>query len=299
MNSTDYQYWQACLADTEKPELVIGKAECGFWRQARRSGGFDPVAIWRDINSKHLIARLGFKSSSRIVECDEDFCERIFSWIVKNPVTEEAYRSAFETSRWPDDAPDIGIGHNLPDDPCEAIRVELEAEREAVDEFLKNPIADQENADKAATWSGRIAETVKRADALRVDEKRPYDDASKAVQAKWKPLVDMGDALAKRLKSALTPFLREQQRKAAEEAARAAQAQEVVKPVENSRAGKIGRTVALRTITRARITDPDALFQAIKDYPDMRAEMQRIADRVVAAGGVLPGVEKVTEQKAV
>ena len=295
----DYEYWQSAVAGAPNRDLlVVGVAECGFWRKGRRDGREDPIAIWRDPNHG-LVARQGFKPG-RIIVADEGFCEAVFAWALKNPVTQEAYLQAFETGAWPDEAPPVaGIGHNLPSDPLEAIKLELLAEQEAVEEFLKLPITTQESADKAASWSARIAEIGKRAEAKRVEEKRPHDEAAKAVQEKWKPIVDLPAAIVRRLKDALTPFLKDQQRKAAEEAAKAAREQAVVKATENAKAGRVGRSVSLRTVVGARIVDADALYQAIKDYPDVIAVFQKIADRVIKAGGTLPGIEKHEEQKAV
>jgi len=46
----------------------------------------------------------------------------------------------------------------------------------------------------------------KGADTERAAEKRPHDDAAKAVQVKWKPLIDRCDIGADAIKKALTPY---------------------------------------------------------------------------------------------
>ena len=52
----------------------------------------------------------------------------------------------------------------------------------------------------------------KEADKERAAEKKPHDDAAKAVQAKWKPLLDRCDIAAEAIKKALTPYRTAKQR---------------------------------------------------------------------------------------
>lgn len=59
----------------------------------------------------------------------------------------------------------------------------------------------------------------KAADGERAAEKKPHDDAGKAVQAKWRPLLDRCDIAADAIKKALTPY-RTAKQKAKDDAAR-------------------------------------------------------------------------------
>lgn len=61
----------------------------------------------------------------------------------------------------------------------------------------------------------------KEADKARATEKKPHDDAAKAVQAKWKPIIDKADAGKRACSEALTPYRTAKQR-AKDEAARKA-----------------------------------------------------------------------------
>jgi hypothetical protein len=61
----------------------------------------------------------------------------------------------------------------------------------------------------------------KDADKARAAEKKPFDDAAKAVQTKWKPIIDKADRGAQACKEALTPYRTAKQR-AKDEAARKA-----------------------------------------------------------------------------
>lgn len=87
------------------------------------------------------------------------------------------------------------------------------------------PIETQGQADDVGKLLEMIREARKAADAQRDIEKRPHDDASKAVQKVWKPLLDKCDLAASTARSALTPWrvkLEEEQKAAAIEAQRVA-----------------------------------------------------------------------------
>lgn len=70
----------------------------------------------------------------------------------------------------------------------------------------------------------------KDANKARAEEKKPHDDAGKAVQAKWKPVIDKADRGAAACKEALTPYRTAKQR-AKDEAARIAREEAEAKAV--------------------------------------------------------------------
>ena len=61
----------------------------------------------------------------------------------------------------------------------------------------------------------------KDADKARAEEKKPHDEAAKAVQVKWKPIIEKADRGTSACKEALTPYRTAKQR-AKDEAARKA-----------------------------------------------------------------------------
>lgn len=66
----------------------------------------------------------------------------------------------------------------------------------------------------------------KDADNLRKEEAKPFDDGKKAVQARWKPIIDKADLIVSTAKKALVPYqlkLEREQREAAEKARREAE----------------------------------------------------------------------------
>lgn len=82
----------------------------------------------------------------------------------------------------------------------------------------------QEQADTIAKLLDLTRKATKTAESARKAEKKPHDDAGKEVQARYKPLADRADLIAKACKDAVTPFLTEQDRQK-REAARIAQEQ--------------------------------------------------------------------------
>ncbi len=65
----------------------------------------------------------------------------------------------------------------------------------------------QGQADAVSALLDQLRQAAKDADAARAAEKKPHDDAGKAVQAKWKPLLDRADLATRTCKDALAPWL--------------------------------------------------------------------------------------------
>lgn len=158
------------------------------------------------------------------------------------------------------------------------------------------------------------------ADKQRAAEKKPHDDAGKAVQAAWKPLLDRCDAATKALKDRLTPY-REARQRAKDEAARLAReeaeaaqkaAQEALRASDDleerfaaeenlkraskltALANRIDRSATgLRTIWEAEIIDRRAaLNHYIKTNPDAFTDLiAQLAD--ADARGARPAVPGV------
>lgn len=109
-------------------------------------------------------------------------------------------------------------GHNNPP-PLEAWSMHIESLFE-----VANGITDVTNDEQETALDELLDEfrkARKEADGERTAEKKPHDDAAKAVQAKWKPLLDRCDLATGEIKARLTPYRTAKQR-AKDEAARKA-----------------------------------------------------------------------------
>jgi hypothetical protein len=221
-----------------------------------------------------------------------------------------------------------GIGHNHPP-KAEGHAIHIED----LFALISDTVAGGEvsNDEQEATLDkllDDVREARKAADADRVEEKRPHDDAAKAVQAKYKPLLDRCDMAAETIKRLLTPY-RTARQKAKDEAARVAREeadarqQAALAALQSSDdlqerfsaeqdlatakkltavANKIDRSATgLRTSYRAEVTDYTAFARWA--WAQRRDECQRFFDELAALEGkrgpvTIPGMIVHTERKA-
>lgn len=170
----------------------------------------------------------------------------------------------------------------------------------------------------------------KGADAERAAEKKPHDDAAKAVQAKWKPLIERCDMGLEAIKSLLTPYRAAKQRAAEaaaaearrEAEARTAAAQAALRQSDDLEArfaaeadlkqatrlqAVANRTdrasTGLRTSYRAEVTDATvfarwAWANRRSDYLQFLADLAAREVRATGAATTIPGILVHTERKA-
>lgn len=115
------------------------------------------------------------------------------------------------------------MGHNAPPDPFEAFALHIDDLFEQAEQFLDGEgIQTDAQAEDVSRILNMLRKAEKDADEARKAEKKPHDDAAKAVQAKWSPLLGKAKLAAETAKRALAPFLQakeDAQRAAAEAAA--------------------------------------------------------------------------------
>lgn len=217
-----------------------------------------------------------------------------------------------------------GVGHNHPP-ALEAHSLHIE------DLFAMANSAGAVEDDRAEEQLDNLLDDLrtarKDADAERATEKRPHDEAAKAVQTKWKPLLDRCDLATLRIKKLLTPY-REAKQRANDEAAKQAreeaerqqrEAQAALKSDDldeqleaegklaaakklTAVANKIDRSASgLRTRWTHRIVSRADLLRHVKErYPEDLADMLNEFARRKVAEGVrsMPGVEITPEKQA-
>ncbi|WP_022684519.1 hypothetical protein [Sphingobium bisphenolivorans] len=145
------------------------------------------------------------------------------------------------------------LSNNPP--PFDAFSLHIEELIENAKMFLDGePIATQGQADEIGKLLDMIRTAKKDADKERATEKKPHDDAAKAVQGKWKPLLDRCDIAADTAKKALVPWLEHleaEQRKAAEKAREEAEAKRLA-ALEAERAAASANLEAIERVELAR-----------------------------------------------
>lgn len=326
-----WQWWRDALAGKPAP-IVESEPRPGYYKMRDgKSGPWLPVAIWEKDGA--LVCRVADKVRD---------AHDVWTWCAGNPVAKDAAKQAFDTGSWPGDVPQIGDNSGT----LSLIEEIDDAAAQALSWLTTAGVTDKVTADMAANYRARMLDLSKRADKQRETERRPHDDAAKAVQAKWKPYVDKAADAAVRLRDALSKFLAAEEakaRKAAEEAARienekrmaeykrqqeeqrkaheaalkaAAEARTnepppppppepelpgfvAPEPVKLQAGGQRGKKASLRTITRYELADFEAALAHVKNSPDVRAAVEKVAFAQARAGATVPGVSSYEEKVAV
>lgn len=329
-----YEYWRRAIEITggkrsltrdEMKALVVTEEPCaGFWRRRTiKAGPLVPVAIWKSGLGDWVAIQSGTIADA----------EQIWTYCAPHPVTHEAYSTRMETGRWPDEddgvtgsfgLPPAGptLGDNGPPEetPLEALERQITAAAANLDAY--KTIGTDEDAGKAQAVRSRLLDLGGQADRLRESEKKPHLEAGRAVDAKFKPLVDKAAAGANTLRAALSAYLTAKERREAEarrkveearieaerqralaaspvtgpEAVLAPEPPPAPPPVTTFR-GASGRAANVKTIKKATVADLSAFVAFVITQPEASASRQelvaltdKLADRAVKAGLTPPGV---------
>ena len=151
-----------------------------------------------------------------------------------------------------------GPGHNNPPpDPFEAWTAHIEDLKLEARNWLDGAaLENQSQADEVARLMTGLRAAAKDADKARAEEKKPFDDGAKAVQAKWRPLLDGVDLYVDTCKKTLQPWLLkvEAEQRAKAEAARA-----------EAEAKQAEALAALRASDVTNLEEREAAEQMLKD----------------------------------
>jgi len=302
ISESPWAYWQAVLSGKEMP-IHEGQPQIGYYRTKGGKGRMpEPVAIF-----EHEGAIVALKSNNPV-----DASE-IWTWVCTSPISYETYVAVAERGeKWPDldEAVAAQIGHNnSPLDEAEALREQIESAKAGAAEYAK--IRDDEMAARAQSLRARLLELKALVEKGHKIAKEPHLKAGREVDAKWLPVAREAEAGAKTIRTAMDAFendkLRAERERQMTAQAAARQAQEagrpvpVPPPVETAPAapikGAYGKAASVRTIKVATVTDQDALYIALRDNPDVKALLQKLAQKVVDAGATPPGVTIEDQRK--
>lgn len=321
----NYDFWRRRLAGEVIP-IHDGECQSGFYRVRSRD-----KTTWRTVAYWFKDGALRCRVDGADIE--EQRAMELWPYASKNPIAHETYKLVTEGGGWPDQhaavtadrlnstgAPDENSFEGLSDRITDLAR---DAERLIAAGGAKS----QDEADRASDLANRLGELRNKADGARAAEKKPHDEASKAVQAKWLPVLSIADVY-KRVKAAVvTPFLVEQDRVRREKEAAAQRAAEQVEeqnraateaaikagqpapepvavapsiaPSAPGRAGSGGRrSVALRTQKSGVVEDHAAALAFFANHEDVKSLVATLANRAVRAGVEVPGVRVINEQVA-
>lgn len=300
-----WSWWSAKLAGYASARMNESTPHPGFYRWVRRQGYggkryATPVAYWPGANGE-LNCRVGDKDVTP--ERGRD----IWIHVGEHPVPEDWYRDVAEHDQkeWRDGLPAAPPeGSNLPPDidTYEELREAIASLSKQAKKRLEGPpIADQVEADKLANeLIDPLADLWKLVEEARKEERKPHDEALKAIQLKWLPLITATEVYKNLKFKLITPWLKRQQETAKKEAeAAAAAGSPAAADTRRPRAGSTGRAISLKVTRRAEITDYQECLKFFADNPDVRHTVQTLADRAVRTGITVPGTQVIEEEKAV
>ncbi len=239
--SDQWRYWSAALQGDFIEELIAkGQPQSGFYRDRSKRA----VAIWRDESGAlQCLVTSGYQPRH------DDEIDEIFGWVCRQPITRELFVTIQQGGAWPEDValPERGVGDNSAAlDPHEAIKADINNLVDSARAWLEEiggKVSTPEQADKIANYAEAFTKLEKQADAARIAEKKPHDEAAKEIQAKWKPVVELADEKKRWCKKAFEVYALEEKRRR-EEAARKAAAEEAARIEAQRRAAEEMRAQA-------------------------------------------------------
>jgi len=288
----DFTGWRAALANP----TAIGyglpvhedQPQHGYYRM-KRDGLFVPVAIYPD-------------GDGLVVEVDDhdvkaDRQSYVWTACCRYPVSENTWKAVMAGGDWPDlDATVLSslAGHNLGIDPAERLKDQVDSALHGVDAY--KTIVDDDQQARAQSLRSRLLELSREADKAREGEKKPHLEAGKAVDRKWKPIVDGAASGANAIRAAMTAYENEKlaaRRKIEAEAAAAARSPGLApepEPVETRVRGGYGRAAAVRTrLVVEEVTYPVDLFNWLRPLlPEVDALLVKLAQKALDEGAHAP-----------
>lgn len=172
-------------------------------------------------------------------------------------------------------------------DPAQAFSLHLDDLEEQAKQFLDGEaIANEAQAEAVSRLLSMARKAANDADEARKAEKRPHDEAAKAVQEKWRPILTKADDIATTAKRVLAPWLSklEDEQRAAAETAR----------LEAER-------LAAAAVHTAEVANPDSLADqtAVRIRRENAADAARAAKRLAKARPQAKGGERAVGLRSV
>lgn len=311
-----FDHWRRRLAG-EEIGCRDGEPQCGYYRK-----GVTPVAIWME--GAELVALDGQREI-----IDQTRIAELWGFCHAQPITYELYVAVNERGEaWPDHHPAVvSAAQAAPPSGFDAMRERIEAMAAEADALVKAGAAKTEDeSNRAAHLAQTLGGLEAQSDKDRAAEKKPHDDAAKAVQTKWRPIIDRAAEAKTALKrKVVEPFLTakaraeaEARQKALREAQEAAaqatdadtkaQAEVALHQAERATAAPVkaatrGGRVALRSVQVTTVTDIRAALRWFadrnEDVPAIIVEaVQKLAKGFAEMGTTVPGTTTTTEQRA-
>jgi hypothetical protein len=159
-------------------------------------------------------------------------------------------------------------------------------------------IVDQVQADRCANYASALANLETLSEDMRVREKKPFLEACRSVDAKWKPVIEAAKNARTSCKKAIEPFLVSEWFRLE---AISRQEKSIFQP---PRAGSFGRSIALRFSEKVTITHREKISnhysqdkRLLKNETYLKI-LRQYAEDDLKDGKIVPGA-KITEERSV
>jgi hypothetical protein len=290
-------------------------APIGFFRYWNRHKDKSwPVAIWEHEGRKFV--QVGDAEPVDLTEhaAEEDFIDKTFRHCSRNAIDYAVYEHWKNNREWPPETgaaaaitasrtareEPAGIGDNSGADPQIEHETFLDQVRAALAGAKDVKIASDADLPTANGLRNRLTELASEGDKKRVVEKEPHLTASRAVDDRWNPTIKEAKEGARRIKAAIDAHETAKLRKRREEEqARIAAANPVTEAPEPERIeSTYGKRSTVKTYKAATVTDYDAVFRQMRTNPEVIQLLDKLAQKVISAGGTLEGVT-VEERAAI
>jgi hypothetical protein len=307
MGTPSYELW---LKERKSPTPEADRQQrptdpllmSGFWRiMGARTKPDWPVAIWTDEGQTETIFQIGRKVMRTDTHENEwhEFCAA--SWLKCIAVKQKDWETALERGTWDDKKPAREIsteekldiipatpaseGGNQPVDengnPIDEFWLQIKTKLEAGIEKLKElgAITTMEKANEAAEILEPLRAAGKMGEEQRKKEKKPHDDASKAVQQKWVPILEPASETIDATVRAIEAFKRAEQKRIDDEAAKKRREEEAkIREAERARLAKEAEDRAAEA--RAAGDDPSEDMPTPEEIEERAAEVaaERMAE---------------------
>jgi hypothetical protein len=170
-------------------------------------------------------------------------------------------------------------------------------------------IEDQVSADRCANYADALSDLEKKAEAFRTAEKKPVLDQSRAIDARWKPIVTAADEAKRVCKKAIEPFLIAETERLEREFMEQLKAENgdvslLGLASLTAKAGTFGRTISLRRVRKVVVSDRTALINHYHRDPrflndeSVQKLLAKLAEHDLQAGLSVPGATSFEEKVA-
>lgn len=295
-----WAWWQDALKGVFG-QINADEPQTGFYRSRRKDKQtgevtFAPVAYWYTDDGK-----LRCQINGRVVE--DMVAREAWPYVSRRPITHELFTAVRAGAPWPD-LNEVVMGNNgaPDDDSVEAIQARIDDLVREGEKFIKAGAATtQADSDQASDVANTLGELQNKIIAIHKAEKQPHLDAGRSVDSKWFGLRDRAADFKARIKAVVvTPWLnkKSQEAEVAKQAAFQTGAPVESLPETRVTSGSSKRSTGLRTYYRAEIEDKAKLLEALKDHPEVKALLQKIADAAAKTKTALPGCKVIEEKRA-